>query len=482
MLMRRKDASWWVRESWLKKSEKGNILLLLTLPTSSFACIFSASAIILAYPCAGEAHLQIPLGHQIYPHGDSNTGSRPTALAPVTNILTSSLPMFASLVESLQVVCPLEVHPPYIRRTGCITLPRRAKSARALERPHLHSPLAVPMLISLHLVRAPPLLRGDVAPAALVTLVSIDRTSCGLAQSRTSGKQSATKDKISAEPRLKSAKREHPFTRRPSGHFALPRTPWCARHRWWHARTTKSSHRASMTDQHAPAPHRTQPVPQTPHTPVVADHLSPLPSPAPGPSRMLKPAVSSAGVIPMPPLHPQQWRSRTCPGTVPMPLGSSSPSSLPVDFPCTGRPCARMRMDSGVTDAFGLVEPVLQVELEMAEIKQAIEPPDAVTPALEQPVAPPARVLFVALAAQLALWLGLGLVVVEVARSVAVCGGALAHPVAAAEHRRGVALIARARAATACKLVDGTAQGGLEYAYHSHHLPDAAGTWCHGPA
>ncbi|KAJ6632132.1 hypothetical protein B0H10DRAFT_1901553 [Mycena sp. CBHHK59/15] len=85
----------------------------------------------------------------------------------------------------------------------------------------------------------------------------------------------------------------------------------------------------------------------------------------------------SAGVIPMPPRHPQQGRSRTRAGTVPVPSGSSSPSSLPLDFPRAGRPRARTRMDSGVTDAFGSVEPVPQAEHEMAEFEQAIEPPES---------------------------------------------------------------------------------------------------------
>ncbi|KAJ7667406.1 hypothetical protein B0H17DRAFT_1142715 [Mycena rosella] len=96
---------------------------------------------------------------------------------------------------------------------------------------------------------------------------------------------------------------------------------------------------------------------------------------------------NSAGVIPMPPRHPQQQqgRSRNRAGTVPAPSGSLS--SSPVDFPRTGRPRARTRMDSGVTDAFGSVPAVehgiSDVEQEMLAMDQQvseamlIEPPES---------------------------------------------------------------------------------------------------------
>ncbi|KAJ7641729.1 hypothetical protein FB45DRAFT_361259 [Roridomyces roridus] len=66
---------------------------------------------------------------------------------------------------------------------------------------------------------------------------------------------------------------------------------------------------------------------------------------------------AGAGVIPMPPRHPQQGRSRNRAGTVPVPASSSSSSasSPSVDFPRAGRSRVRSRMDSGVTDAFGVV-------------------------------------------------------------------------------------------------------------------------------
>ncbi|KAJ7123776.1 hypothetical protein C8R43DRAFT_40635 [Mycena crocata] len=88
---------------------------------------------------------------------------------------------------------------------------------------------------------------------------------------------------------------------------------------------------------------------------------------------------NSASVIPMPPRHPQQGRSRTRAGTVPT-AGDSS-SSSPVDFPRAGRPRARTRMDSGVTDTFGSVavpQGASDMEQDMLEMEQqAIEPPES---------------------------------------------------------------------------------------------------------
>ncbi|KAJ7102848.1 hypothetical protein C8R44DRAFT_808644 [Mycena epipterygia] len=85
---------------------------------------------------------------------------------------------------------------------------------------------------------------------------------------------------------------------------------------------------------------------------------------------------ASAGVIPMPPRHPQQGRSRTRAGTVPAPSGSSSPS--PVDFPRTGRPRARTRMDSGGTDTFGPAPAVPQGVSDVEqEMEQVIEPAES---------------------------------------------------------------------------------------------------------
>ncbi|KAJ7453648.1 hypothetical protein B0H11DRAFT_1820322 [Mycena galericulata] len=87
----------------------------------------------------------------------------------------------------------------------------------------------------------------------------------------------------------------------------------------------------------------------------------------------------SAGVIPMPPRHPQQGRTRGRAGTVPVPSGSLSPS--PVDFPRAARPRTRTRMDSGVTDAFGSVPAVVHggsdVEPDMLDVEQPIEPAES---------------------------------------------------------------------------------------------------------
>ncbi|KAJ7207873.1 hypothetical protein GGX14DRAFT_634252 [Mycena pura] len=86
----------------------------------------------------------------------------------------------------------------------------------------------------------------------------------------------------------------------------------------------------------------------------------------------------AASVIPMPPRHPQleQGRNRTRAraGTVPVPSASSSSSVLvSVDFPRTGRPRTRTRMDSGVTEAFG-VAPEMELSIELPESESSHDP------------------------------------------------------------------------------------------------------------
>ncbi|KAJ6597998.1 hypothetical protein B0H10DRAFT_2231737 [Mycena sp. CBHHK59/15] len=178
------------------------------------------------------------------------------------------------------------------------------------------------MLISLHLVRASPSLHGDVAPATLVTLNSV-------------GMPIATKDRISAEPRLKSAKEAvWPLCAAPNtlvretqvrADSFIGSSRSSAAVRWPNASHSDSTEvvRARPTERILLAgqllcmfPHAqtvacsyceieplhlddgparpcaalnpTRPT-NTVH-PVVVDRLSPLPLPAPSPSHMLKPA------------------------------------------------------------------------------------------------------------------------------------------------------------------------------------------------
>lgn len=59
----------------------------------------------------------------------------------------------------------------------------------------------------------------------------------------------------------------------------------------------------------------------------------------------------------MPPRHPQPRQSRGRAGTVPSSSVPSSPS--PINFPRAGRPRARTRTESGISEAFGLPEPAI---------------------------------------------------------------------------------------------------------------------------
>lgn len=115
---------------------------------------------------------------------------------------------------------------------------------------------------------------------------------------------------------------------------------------------TRSTRNRESTDSHSP---------RSNYTTSDAAHSSPI-------------SVSqSSGPIPMPPRHP---RSRARAGTVPSPSDHSSPSPIPVVFPRSGRPRARTRVDSGITQAFGGYrsgsEPAVQasddMEHEMSEM------------------------------------------------------------------------------------------------------------------